>query len=893
MKRCCAVMTAAVLVAAAGAAPAVLTAPASAQVRQDERTQEDNRRREFDPTRRSNRDRGSLRLPQRNNQPMTDEARIAQEAALAGEDRSLVGQEGELEINTTNPIGLQQFIEYVSNATQTPIITDNIPQTDITFYAPVSIGVDQLIPLLRSLLEDYSLTLTYDDELDIYRVRQAGNIEVKFGPEGDGFATTRLFPTPLLKPSALQQAIQTQLGGGPQGGGTGARFTTLDELGLMIVTASPRTLDVIEELIARITEGVAGQSFRSFDLQNVSAVYARQRVLSLAGETAQAGGAGIRSGQGQAPAAAAAGALSNLDQRLFLEQGNRLLFRGTPEEHEALATLIEAVDQTSSLIVRRYIAGSVAAQVAEAGQQLGLGPVSELSVGTRSTGGGFGGRTGGANQRGFGQPQEEATPAASQFILDLETGSFIYYGTESQHDRVDMLVEDFKDTNVGDDIEIRTYKLLYAPVEAGEDDEGEGVAAILERLIEDPRDNVARGRFLPGTRAGTTGFDPSLIPEPETDLDVDVDVDAGAEAGAEAAQPTGGVASVGGEGTRLIATSQNTTIVADVARNQIIIKAPARAQEQFARLIEQLDQRQPQVMVAVDIVSVTSNDEFDFAADVQINAGDFFLFNTFGLTAAGATALDPRTANTGNTGLTTGIIQSDYLPVVINALESVGTTRTVSNPKVLVNDNSPAIFESTNEVPFATTSQGANTTITGQGGVAEAGTVLDVRPRISEGGDISLQVTLELSSFTGEGQSGLQPPRQTSNYESVVTVPSDSTIIIGGFTLNQSSDEERKLPILGDIPILGLLFKDIAQSSTRNTVFIFITPRIYNDPRGDDLRIVTEGALAAAGLDDGRPKMELVTIPIVGRLGPDRVLPRNEIAEEAELSSIPGDPSTW
>ena len=80
----------------------------------------------------------------------------------------------------------------------------------------------------------------------------------------------------------------------------------------------------------------------------------------------------------------------------------------------------------------------------------------------------------------------------------------------------------------------------------------------------------------------------------------------------------------------------------------------------------------------------------------------------------------------------------------------------------------------------------------------EAGTKLEVTPRISQGGYLSLEYAIELSSFdrTVAQAQGLQPPRQTENYDSTVTIPSDSTIVVGGFTLSQASESDSGIPLL-------------------------------------------------------------------------------------------------
>ncbi len=297
-------------------------------------------------------------------------------------------------------------------------------------------------------------------------------------------------------------------------------------------------------------------------------------------------------------------------------------------------------------------------------------------------------------------------------------------------------------------------------------------------------------------------------------------------------------------------------------------------------------------MIEVKIVALTESDNFNWSADVQFNFGQWSWFSGFGVTGAPGSGdpFDPRVFPTpeGTSGLTTGLIKSDMVPIAIQTLASVGETRVLSNPQILVNDNQAASLVSEREVPFSQSSQGTSTTITSQGGTASAGTNLTVTPRISEGGDITLEFSVELSDFTGPAQGGLQPPAQRDQYESFVTLPSDSTIVVGGFRLNRTDKQEDKVPVLGDIPLLGALFKSVRQDLNDSVIFVFITPRIMRDPSGADLQLITEGPMAEVGLDPDVPTLEPALMPIVGTLGAeDRLIPDNPGADVDETAGAP------
>lgn len=768
------------------------------------------------------------------------------------------------------PVDLSAFVEFVARNLRINIIEDpGLAGKTVTFRAPLTIPREELLPLLAALVEDSGFALVQED-LGFYRVRPEGSIRPDFGGP---LATTRIIRTPLVRPSVAAQTITQQIGGAGGTGGPGGvaagpnfRMTPVDELGVIIATGPSGVLETIERFAKELVDESQSQQFTRIELRNVSASYARSRVIALNSGADATAAAGIQPVPGGASIAATTGLLGNLESRLYIDQGNALLFRGGPRETEMLRAMIAVLDEVTPLVVRRYVAGSVAMEAARAGERLGLGTVT--LTGDTSMGGssfrstnptlaptgvrGAGGDTG-------------VEPAASGFTVDPETGSLIYYGTEIQHERVQQLVEQFKLTAIGEDIEIRTYKLLYAKAEAA-DEEGatRGVVDILIDLLEDPTQQTTRSPFLPN-QGGRGGRDVTIQPIDDT---------------------TDGPASEGA--TRLVATQENTIIVGDPDRNQVIIKAPRKAQEQFAEIIAKLDQKQPQVRIDVKIVSLTMTDSFDWEADVQLNFGQFSWFSGFGASivegagTGAATTLDPRTLPATTPGLTTGWIKSDYLPIAIQTLARVGETKVLSEPSILVNDNQTAEFKSVREEPFSQASQGTSTTIVSQGGVAEAGTTLTVTPRISSGGDISIEYTVELSDFTGAASNGLQPPKQTDNYASSVTLPSDSTIVVGGFKLKRSGKSEAKIPFLGDIPLLGALFKSYNQAETDAVIFVFITPKVMRDPLGEDLRLATRGPMELMDVEPDVPDMDPAVIPIL----------RSGAAPQDEFRSIEPPPAT-
>lgn len=772
--------------------------------------------------------------------------------ALVG---GLVGQEGMIELSSAGPVELPAFVDYVARTLNINIFSSEaLVGRTFTLASPHKVPAGELLTLLAVLLEQQGFVLTTDPSMGWYKIiasEQVGPM-LQDGP----FATTEMIATPLAKPSVVASLLTQQLGPAA----SSVRISPLDDLGALIVTGSPRTIRTIQSLVDRLSELVVGPEFHRFFIERVSADFALQRILRLNGmrqstaqQTPGTPGGAVSSGT----------ALSDLASRLMVEQGNALVFRGTAWEADRVREYIAWVDILSPLRSIKYIAGPDAMDVALAGQREGLGSV-DTSQSAGSTG--FGRQvTSGAigTQRGtFGgqQGQQEVELAGSRFLVNMEEGSVLYHGTDAQHERVKAIVETFVAQAQPRRVVVRAYKLEHAL--------SESVVQILNDLLQDNRRDSS-SPFLPQSGRATTDL-ASLRDRLSAAL------------GGEGAEGT-----AGSPGDFSV-TSADVVITEDRDRNQVLVKATQRQQVEIEQVIRQLDQRQPQVYIEAKIVSVTSSKAFDWTADTQLNIGQFLLYTGFGAAVPATTPTGPRLPPANATGITSALIKSDYVPFVINALETVGDTRIVSNPQILVNDNADATLGSQREEPFSSTSQGQATTITTQGGVASAGTTLAVTPSISAGGYLRLQYEIELSDFTGTGQGGLQPPTQRETYSSSVTVPGDMTIVVGGFQLETDREDDRRIPILGDIPIIGALFKDYSNSKRRTTIFVFITPRIIYETGTDKLKIISEGPLKLAGLDPDIPDLEPVLIPIDSlRMMQDRILPQNRAILDLSDASQP------
>jgi type II secretory pathway component GspD/PulD (secretin) len=748
---------------------------------------------------------------------------------------------------------IEPLVDFVARELDINIVSDpGLADQTVIFNGGLSVPRDELLSLRSMLLEQRGYAITADKP-GWYVIKQAGNLPVIFGT--GPLATTRVIPTPMIRPSSLQDAVSKALG---VTDGQAGRVAYIDELGVMIVTNTPRNIQAVEDLVAAVTMERDRLALHRFELMNLSADVAREKILSLL--------AGVQSGQvrsqsqplgegGQRGAVQVGGAqggtLSNLPERLFVDaESNSVIFRGSAAEAASLIELISVIDVPSRLIAKRYPVGPAATQIAQFGERRGLGSVSSLGTNQAGRSTSFGGNFNANQQRGVQGQQGNG----SGFVVEDNLEAFVYFGTMSQHEQVQTLVDAFAEQARGARVVVEFYKLRHA--------DAEQVSELLNALIQSPQNRTGESPFLP--QAGlSSGRGRSVIPAPEI-----LDGEEGGESG---------------EGSDALTPTADLSIEPDLARNQIAVRAPARQQREIAKIIEKLDLRRPQVYIEVQIVSVTANDDFRFAIESQFTPGQSVLFTNFGLTTVppGGSATDPRVVNPALRGFTSAIIESDYVPLVINAFQEIGDTRIISSPRVLVNDNEEASVDSLREVPYAETTQNSSTTSTSQGGTVEAGTSLTVTPQISDAGMLNLIYELELSDFEGQGSDGLQPPKQTENYAGAVTLPSDATMVVGGLVRERTAKVVQQVPFIGDIPIIGEFFKSTVEEKSQATIYVFITPRIVRDPTFSDLRLLTEGPMDRVNLENDLPDLEPVFMPTSGAI----VSPKQEL-EPPALSPV-------
>lgn len=744
------------------------------------------------------------------------------------------------------PVTMNTLVELVATALNINVtIIGDVPGT-VRFNAPVPVKKTELLGLLATLLEQQGWTVTRD-RFGLYTVHANANVV----PNAKGeLATTRVFRTPNMRPSSLKTFVDGLIGM-PQAGAQGGQrqYAYIDDVGVIIATDTPRRLEALAEVIEAVQREERRLEYQRIALDHITAGVARERALQLIGQATIATPA--RTG---APGEQAAGVtpqrnlttLYSLADRLSVDQqGNALIFRGTSEEIEQVRRVLAVIDVPNELMPRAYTAGKSAAQVADIARGRGLGEVITIAA-TSQSGFGFDINRGQLPGQGRQGVQTQGTTIGGPLmVVDEQRGQIIYYGTASQQAQLQALLDQL-DTEA-EAVVTRVYKLRNA--------NAEDLAEIINGVISSTSP-VGTAPLLPGDSGGRRGFSTPRQQPPATP------------------RPAGGSGSGSGGDEGIALDASDAFVYPDVKNNQLLVKAQAGQQPEFARLIEKLDLRRPQVYVEAKIVAVNADDRLRTAFETQLinaNATGGVFTQSFGLANYGSGSnITTRPTVNALTGFTAAIIRNDMVPIVMTALANETDSRIISNPQLLVDDNEEAEVVSLDQQPTSTISRGSSgqTDLVTSGDYAEAGTTLRVTPQISDGGYMRLKYNIQLSSFTGEGQvvggTTLPPPRQENTISSnSITVPSDSTVVVGGLVVDSKTKTVAKVPLLGDIPLLGLLFQDRSTGDRKTVLYVFLTPRVLRDPTFQDLKLLTRGPRASVGLPEDTPpltpsKMEIV-----------------------------------
>ena len=310
-------------------------------------------------------------------------------------------------------------------------------------------------------------------------------------------------------------------------------------------------------------------------------------------------------------------------------------------------------------------------------------------------------------------------------------------------------------------------------------------------------------------------------------------------------RPTG---SGGGSGNASARQYPNSTLVGDAVitsdseTRRIIVVTDEETNENIKTVIATLDKPKPQVLINVVFVQVTHSNDLDLGAEA---------------TYRGTIAIKDEPTGIGRTKFGIGdalndpthfgafyrILGEHGLDATLHALAAKNKTEILSRPSILTRSSQQATIMVGQEVPIITNSRISDQTNTTINTVQyrEVGIILRVTPFITQEGLVEMIVSPEISSLSATtvpiSNTASSPVIDKRAADTVVVTPSDRTVVIGGLISTQTTDRDSKVPILGDIPLLGYAFKRKVKNDAKTELLIFLTPHVVQTP--DDLSRIT------------------------------------------------------
>ncbi len=686
-------------------------------------------------------------------------------------------------------VGKYLHLDYMYDATKV--------KGEVALKVQGPIKVKDLYPLLESVLKFRGFVMARKGNLvTIVPAGEALDIDpALLDPEkgelqyGD-VIITRLFDLDYVDTTSAKNLLD--------GMKLGVNITPIAGTGTLIVTSYAYRMARIEELLRMIDKPGAPRQFRFRQLKYTMAKTLAPKVKTLVeqmgtisitiarsaerpaqvtrrqGESTAAfrrrQAAARRTTPRGAPAPAeAAKATVYLDAD---ERTNRILMIGHEDELDAVEELIDTLDvaQQDLRILRLYEIQHVGAEevktkLAELGIIGGKGAPTRITAAARDA------RQPAAARPAAGAAVSEPLAEEPQVVIIESTNSLLVNATEEQHGQITQILAYVDSRTFEEAIPYKIYPL--------ENQKPEDLAAVLNQLVQ------------------------------ETIKDKE------------------------GKIQQVVKKQEEIIIIPDEKTFSLIVYASKKNQEWIGSLIKTLDKRRPQVLIDVTLVEVTKTE--DFALDLQF-ATKFPKLQTDGAMKVAGSIISPFVGGTGEvfsspvTGTAQGFYSDAHVQALLTAMQKKGYGRVLAKPKVLVNDGETGTIKT-----IDVTNVKIETVIIPEEGTQRtttdfkpytAGITLTITPNISEGDLLLLEVGLDRTDFKPRTDKTTPPDTTSSNINTIVTVPNDRTIILGGLLKLNQSKGGNKVPLLGDIPILGGLFRSTKNVADDSKLYIFVKANI-------------------------------------------------------------------
>jgi general secretion pathway protein D len=418
--------------------------------------------------------------------------------------------------------------------------------------------------------------------------------------------------------------------------------------------------------------------------------------------------------------------------------------------------------------------------------------------------------------QGGGSSDIEEDPEP-RIISDLRTNTLIIYATQDDIREIEEVI-----SHLDVPITITSSRVNVIPLK---NLEAEETATVLQSLIDATSIFGVSGGGLSTGRTGAAG---------------------------RTATPRVGTAEVSPD------QEEKPAVVADPKSNSLIIAASPRQLSELRRVIEAIDVKKSQVLIEAALIELTLDDAFRLAVELGMADPNGLLNDAvsgFGFTSYGQSVFTDKDGDTYSTdrippfvdssetpaptGLVGGIFAMGQMPLIFNIVNTITRSRILQLPSLVTADNEEAVIEVKDEQP-TTQSSTTNGGVTngGFGGFEDAGTTLQISPHIADNQYLLLNIRMQVSAFQGESRvlgdgTVIPPPRISRMLQTVVTVPDRHTVVLGGLMGHTERSTVDKVPWVGDLPVLGYLFKSTNDSTRQTSLFLFVTPTIMADTEHD------------------------------------------------------------
>lgn len=295
--------------------------------------------------------------------------------------------------------------------------------------------------------------------------------------------------------------------------------------------------------------------------------------------------------------------------------------------------------------------------------------------------------------------------------------------------------------------------------------------------------------------------------------------------------------------SREIEMSSTVNIVADAVNNSLLVRSNPRDFKKILDALKQLDIVPLQVLVEATIVEITLTGNLQYGIQWEL----------FGPSVKGKAyaSLDGSLDNEKTSGIQTSfpgfnwalISNPGTIRATLSALAGENLVNVLSSPSVMVLDNQTATIQVGKEVPVATTQQQSTTSNTdsliNNIEYRKTGVMLTVKPRVTPGGLVQMEIEQEVSTVAKTDSSTLDSPTfQTRNITSSVAVRSNQAVVLGGLIQDQQSDGRQGVPGLYNLPFAGALFGERTKEANRTELVVVLTPKVISSDQ--DIEVVTE-----------------------------------------------------